>query len=224
MPWGAAIGAAATIIGSDIQSNAAEKGTKKGIAAQQQAQAQSRQDLEPWRQSGQQANMRLDQLMAGDYSGFENSPDYLYAREQMQKAVERGAAARGSLYSGGTNVDLARELGGLASQNLGNYRNAALAQSQLGQAAAAGQASGALSTGANIANLANQGANAQGDIWGNAVNQLGQTGAGYFGRQQGLGSGWGGGAGSTMQFGSENPVTMGSEYSLGTSNPFRGSY
>ena len=51
----------------------------------------------------------------------------------MQSGIEHGAAARGSLYSGGTNLDLAAGLNGLASQNYNNWFGQNMGLAQMGQ-------------------------------------------------------------------------------------------
>lgn len=116
--------------------NAQNQGLQQGQAAFEQA----RQDLMPFANFGREAIPLLQQLNAGDFSGFENAPDYQFALQQMTQGLDRSAAARGSLFSGGHEVDLAERLGGLASQNLGAYRGSLLQQLGLGQSAAAGQA------------------------------------------------------------------------------------
>ena len=95
----------------------------------------------------------LNQLASGDYSGFENSPDYKYAREQMIYGQDHSASARGRLQSGGYAMDLAQGLNGLASQNLGNYRGSLQWGAGLGQNSAQGLAALGASAGNSIAGL-----------------------------------------------------------------------
>ncbi len=57
-----------------------------------------------------------------DYSGFENSPDYLWAQESGVNALDRSAASRGRLRSGAQDQALTRFGQGNATQYLGNYR------------------------------------------------------------------------------------------------------
>lgn len=122
------------------QGAAAKKaGRAMGNAAQQTIDKQqgiydhSMGLAQPYYDAGTGALGQLAALNSGDYSGFENSPDYLYARSQMQQGLERGAAARGGLYSGGTSVDLATAMNGIASQNLGNHRSSLMALATMGQ-------------------------------------------------------------------------------------------
>jgi hypothetical protein len=78
-------------------------------------------------------------------SDFETSPGYQFRLDEGQKAIERSAAARGMLGSGGTLKALTRYAQGVASDEYNNYANrlAALAgvgQSATGSTANAGQA------------------------------------------------------------------------------------
>lgn len=177
MPWGIAAGAVVGAIGQGMAASGAKKGADAQAAASQAAVLEqqrqfdlTRQDNMPWLQAGQWGLGEQQKLLQGDMSGFYNSPDYKYALEQMQKGIERGAGARGSLYSGGTNVDLAGALGGLASQNFSNF------YSRLGGLAGGGQQT-AQSLGQFGANAANQiGAAYQnaGAARASAYNQIGQ--------------------------------------------------
>lgn len=169
----------------------ANQGIDQGIAEQRRQFDLSRGDLMPYMDFGKGGIDLWNKLMSGDYSGFENSPDYLYARDQTQQGVERGAASRGSLYSGGTNVDLANALNGIASQNLGRYQSNLFNQIGLGQNAAAGAASlgqqnaNSLSSlyaqrGQNNADAAINSSNA----WSNALAGLGSAAGAYAGSRQ----------------------------------------
>lgn len=179
---------AAVVVGAGMAYSANRQGAAQKKAGRAQASAaqqtldtqqgiynQSREDAMPFYNAGTNALGQLEAVNRGDYSGFENSPDYLYARGQTQQGVERGASARGSLYAGGTNVDLANALNGIASQNLGNYTNRLTGLAQMGQGQS--QYLGQLGQ-----NYGNQFANAMG-IKGNANAQIASAGpmtqAGY---------------------------------------------
>lgn len=174
--------------GAKDAANAANKGAQRGIDAQAAANEQFQQNIQPYLQAGSGALANLNRLGRGDYSAFENSPDYLYARDEMQQGIERGAAARGSLYSGGTNVDLARHLGGLASQNLGNYRASQMGLASLAQSSAMGAGSLGQSNANAIGGLygqigqnnANSAIN-QANAWGNTLSGLAGLGGQYMG-------------------------------------------
>lgn len=194
----AAITAGAAVAGGAMQANAAKKagqaaqaGAQAGIGEQQAARNQFQQNISPYLQSGQNALGGLNALNSGDYSGFESSPDYLYARDQTQQGVERGAAARGSLYNGGTNIDLANALNGIASQNLGGYRNSLMSMAQMGQSAAVGAGQMGQQSANAISGLYAGQAQAAGDAainkanaWGSALQGLSGIAGQYAGQRQ----------------------------------------
>jgi hypothetical protein len=176
MGWGAVAQVGAGLFGASQQRSAAraqERASEAAIAEQRRQYDQSRSDQMPFMQFGQSQLGGLQALANGDYSGFENSPDYKYAREQMIYGQDHSAAARGRLQSGGYAMDLAKGLNGLASQNLGNYRGSLQWGANLGQNAAAGVGQ----LGANAANqIGNQYQN-RGDAQASAYG--GNAGFGY---------------------------------------------
>lgn len=87
----------------------------------------------PLRDFGLGAIGGLNALGAGDYSGFENSPDYQFALQQGNKALGQNQASRGQLFAGGAGRELANYNQGMASQQLGNHRNALFQQLGYGQ-------------------------------------------------------------------------------------------
>lgn len=99
-------------------------------ALYRQLYGETQQDYSPYMQGGQSALQALlrsyglgtDQGGKPDYSAFESSPDYQFALQQGQNALDRSAASRGRLYSGGQMQASQRFGQGLATQNLGNYR------------------------------------------------------------------------------------------------------
>lgn len=167
MSWGAVAGAAIGVIGGALSN----KGAKQGARAQQDAQMasieeqrrqydQSRADMMPWLQAGQGGLRQLNRLAAGDFSGFHESPEYAFTRDQGLQSLERGAAARGGMYSGGADADRMRFASGLASQEYGNHWNRLAGLAGVGQATAG-------NLGALGANMATNIGNAYGNI-GNA--------------------------------------------------------
>lgn len=162
MTWVAVGAAAVTVVGGAIANNQSNKAAKGAANAQIQAQQQQfdqiRQDLAPYRDFGSSALPLLQQLNGGDYSGFLNSPDYLAARDQGIGTIDRSAASRGSLFSGGHEKDLAQFGSGLASQYLGNYRSSLF----------------------NLAGMGQSAANQTGAFGQNAANNIGNAQAGYY--------------------------------------------
>lgn len=202
------VGVAAGVYSASRQSRAARDSarassdaTQASIDEQRRQYDLTRQDQRPFLEAGYDALGRQQRILDGDYSQFENSPDYLYARDEMQRGIERGASARGGLYNGGTSVDLARHLNGLANQNLNSYWNKLAGRAGQGQVTASGL--GAL--GANMANnigslnmtnAANQASSYQqrADAYsGAAFGAAGLFGNWYNSRQQNPMNPWGGG-------------------------------
>jgi hypothetical protein len=193
MSWGYVAVAAATVISGVMSSNAAGDAAdaqmsaeERAIAEQRRAREQMRSDLLPYMDAGQGGLSQLAALSRGDYSGFESSPDYLFAREQMQDATEFGAAARGGLYASAS--DLQHNMNGLAAQNLGQYRNSLQWLANLGQNAAAGVGQAGMNAAGQIGSsygrmgdAAANGAMGQANAAGSTLNSL----AGLFGAYQG---------------------------------------
>lgn len=121
-------GAAAKKAGQAV-GNAAQQTIDK----QQGIYDQSMEQAQPFYDAGTTALGQMEALNNGDYSGFENAPDYLFARDQGIQGLDRGAAARGGLYSGGADADRMTFASGLASQNLNNYRGHLVTLAGMGQ-------------------------------------------------------------------------------------------
>jgi hypothetical protein len=135
---------------------------------------------------------------APNYNAFFDSPDYQYALGQGINALDRSAAARGRLYSGGYGQDLTKYAQGMATQNLGNYLNrlsgiAGVGQTQSNALAGIGQ-----NYANNVGTIGMNNALAQRDsIYGQAnantnyANQLvGAFGQWYGGQNKSLNGGW----------------------------------
>ncbi len=223
----AAVTGAAAIGSAAMQNRAAGKAASAQNRASQQANAlqsqmyeNARADLAPYQQAGTNALGGLNALANGDYSAFQNSPDYQFALQQGMQGLDRSAAARGALYSGGQQADLISFAQGLASQNLGNYRNSLMQLAGMGQNAA-GQIAGA---GQGYANAYGQNANnaayaqgsaalTQGNNWSQALTGLAGLANGYV--QQNA-------AGRQSSF---NPGAIGSfGNNLGSLTNFRGTW
>lgn len=134
-----------------------------------------------------------------DYSSFFSSPDYEYARDQSQQAIERSAAARGAGGINGTTLAaLQRNASGLASQNYGNYVNRLASLAGVGQTANSATGNAGMQTGSNISNILAQGGAsrasgilgaqaANNQLWQNSrQNTLGALGY-FFGGSGGFG-------------------------------------
>jgi hypothetical protein len=165
----AAVAAGGALLSSQASQNAAStQADAANNASNQQMNMYnlSRQDVQPWLESGRNAlgqlNSQMPQLTRSfSAADFQNDPGYQFNLQEGQKAIERSAAARGMLNSTSTMKDLSKYSQGMASQDYQNAYNrfntdqsntfnrlASLAG--VGQTAASQNASGANSTGAAI--------------------------------------------------------------------------
>jgi len=135
-----------------------------------------------------------------DYSSFFDSPDYQYALGQGINALDRSAAARGRLYSGGYGQDLTKYAEGMATQNLGNYLNRLSAIAGTGQTASNNLANLGQSYATNVGNIGINNANNMATSYqqsANANSQMAGAIGGAFNNwyqnnsaRNGGGSGW----------------------------------
>lgn len=129
----AGIGAAGSIVSGVIGANAARDAADQKAQAAREANAlqekmynQGRADSEPWRAAGGRA---LAGMESADFqrdftaSDFQKDPGYDFRMAEGQKALERSAAARGGLQSGGMMKALTRYGQGVASEEYGNAYN-----------------------------------------------------------------------------------------------------
>lgn len=106
----------------DNQEAAARKGNFDSMAMYQQA----RTDLKPWMEAGAKA---LGDMQGADYmkdfsmADFQQDPGYAFRMQQGQQALERSAAAKGGLNSGGTLKALTQYGQDMGSQEYGNAYN-----------------------------------------------------------------------------------------------------
>ena len=179
-----AAGAIAQGISGRNAAAAQQRAAQQQAAMQAQQQAQTRADFQPYMGLGQGALGRMAAVDGGDFSAFEQSPDFQFAMQQAMQANDRSAAARGSLFSGGADADRMQMAQGLASQNLQNYLGRMMQQAQMGQSAAGSVGSiGAGLMGAQAGAVGAQGqarAAGFGAISG-AVGQIGSALGGFMG-------------------------------------------
>lgn len=215
---GGAIGIGSALLGNSSQkkaAKAAQNAAEQNNALQREVYNNARSDMGGYLSAGNNALTGLNALAGGDYSGFQNSPDYQFALQQGLQGVDRSAASRGALYSGGQMADLNNYAQGMASQNLGAYRNSLMGLAGMGQNAA-GAIAGVGQNSANAQGQNNWGAaGAAGNSAINQGNNLSQLLAGVGGAAnnawQGRQSAFGGnslltnqlntGAGSSYNFG-----------------------
>ena len=189
MPWMLpAAMAASSLLGANAASSAADTqaaAANRAADLQQKQYEQTRADLEPWRKAGVNALGKLEGM--ADYTmfgpeQFSKDPGYGFRLAEGQKALDRQAAARGGLISGGALKAAQRfgqELGSQEYTNAFNRyqieRNAKLGPyqslAQVGQTTANQLGGFGASNAANVGNLMTGGAAAQ------AAGQVGASNA-----------------------------------------------
>lgn len=196
MTWGLTAVAAATVGSALITKSAADKAARgQEQAAQTASDVQERmfqkqiELQEPWRKAGMNALAQI----GGGFTGkvdLTQDPGYAFRLAEGQKALERTAAARGGLLSGGAMREAQRYGQGLASQEYQNAYNRALTQyntlaslAGVGQTAAGQMAGEAGTYGTNAANLA----------YGAGTGAAQTRASGYMGAANALTSGLGAG-------------------------------
>jgi hypothetical protein len=137
MPWmtALAIGGSALLGASASKSAAKTQAAAADRAAELQAEQfqQTRADQAPYRQAGYNALAEL-QRTAGNVPGafkfgagdYQADPGYAFRLSEGQKALDRQAAARGGLISGGALKAATRFGQEMGSQEFGNAYNRAL--------------------------------------------------------------------------------------------------
>ena len=204
----------ASVYSANKQAKAAEKaGRRQEKAAdrasdlQYQQFQQTRRDLAPWRNIGQQSLYQLADLYgvprgpgqdapaAPDYSSFYESPGYQFRLEEGRNMAEKSMAGRGLLQSGSTLRGLTQLGQGMASEEFNNYANRLASMAGIGQSTGTALGQFGAQSAANQGNLMMQGANARAsgymgaaNAWSQGAQGLGQAagwGLGMYGAQQG---------------------------------------
>ena len=198
---GAAGSAAAGIYGANKAAKSQEKAADKAAQAQKNALAAQTELAKPYVEAGKTALAEYQKLAPYQPFGmkqFQADPGYGFRMSEGLKALERSAAARGLLQSGGTLKGTMQYGQNLASAEYENAFSRYLSEREarmdpyryltgLGQATAVGQASNVGTTGAALAEIAAargnvQAAQAMGTAGaiGNAIGGLGQAVGGYY--------------------------------------------
>jgi len=186
----------------------------------------------PWNQSGQGAQNQISQLLGlGHYvddgqghgglrleggnwqqdqqnafARFQTDPGYQFRFNEGQRALDRSAAAKGTLFSGATNKASQAFGQGLGSQEYGNWFNRLAGVGQQGLTAAQGTAQSNLGTLGQQNNALSQVGQAQIGSANALANGIGQglsnaTSIMSFGMGGGAGAFGGGGLTSASQLG-----------------------
>ena len=112
------------------------------------------------------------------FDRFRASPGYEFRLEEGLKGVERGAAARGGLFSGAGMKGLQRFGEGLASSEYGNYYNQLAGVAGSGQNAAAATGTAGMQTASNVGNAFLARGDAQASGYAGLANAGQQIGGG----------------------------------------------
>lgn len=111
---------------ADRAINAQRDGANAAIAIQREMFEQGREDMQPWREAGQDALGRMNDQRFNqqfDMSTFQQDPGYQFRMDEGMRALQASAAARGGLASGRTLKDLTRFGQNVASQEYSNAYN-----------------------------------------------------------------------------------------------------
>jgi hypothetical protein len=202
MVWNVLIPAAAALIGGSMQARAAKSAAQTSAEATDRATELQRQQYEqniarqqPFLQGGTEDYNRLRALMSGGPGAAQNflqmDPGYQFRLSEGMKALDRQAAARGGLISGGALRAAQRYGQDLGSQEFGAAYNrlagladvgprAAGVMSGLGQTYATNVGNMMLGQGQTAANAAL----ARGSAYSGGLNQLGYLAGRYYGQPQ----------------------------------------
>jgi len=171
MPWMAlAIGGSALLGASASKSAANTQAAATDRAGELQERMFNKQvELqEPWRQAGMNA---LNKMQSGDVMGMMD-PSYQFRLGEGMKALERTAAARGGLISGGALKAAQRYGQDFASQEFGNAYNRLAGLAGVGQTATGAQSNAAGQFGVNAGNMMTSGAAARASGYVGGANAL----------------------------------------------------
>jgi len=172
----------------------ADKGYFKGSGVRGEERFNLKQEARGIRSERERAASETSQEQGSPLDSFYKSPGYQFRQDEGRKAIEKSAASKGLLRSGGTLKALERHSQGVASEEYNNY-TARLMQLATGGASATvqtGQFGAAQAGQAGNAAMAAGDARASGylrsaNAWGGAMQGVGQavgTGLGYLSYQQ----------------------------------------
>lgn len=217
MTWGLVAVAGATLVSGSMQSNAASGAVNAQAGASDAAIGENRRqydltrgDYAPYREAGTKALAQYQTEINGMPTAAEvmSDPGYQFGLQQGQQGLDRKAAAAGGRVSGASLKSAAEYATnyGATGYNAAYQRRqdrlnrlAALAnvgQSATGSSAAAGQASTNAISGimGSQGDASAAGTLAQGNIWGNTINQLGALGQRWAQPSSGYSVDYGGGS------------------------------
>lgn len=190
--WVAGAVVVSSVIGSNAASDAANTqagATQSSIDEQRRQYDLTRSDYAPYREAGTKALGQYQTEINGNTSAADAlaEPGYQFGLQQGQQALDRKAAAAGGRVSGAAlksateyATNYATTGYNAAYQRRQDRLNRLAALANVGQTATGGSAAAGASAANNISGLISAQGNAsgsaqlaQGNIWGNATNQLG---------------------------------------------------
>lgn len=181
---------------------------------------QTREDTAPWRETGARALTKLEDMFLNGkgMDDFQQTPGYQFRFDEGVRALDRSAASRGLLMSGGQQRELTRYGQGIASNEFNTYANRLSSLAGVGQSTAVqtGQ------MGATAAQAAGQMGMQGAAGAGNAMMQAGTARAsGYVGQANAYSAGLGNLAGSLGMYAGLDP-NSGIQQATAPNNPYFG--
>lgn len=173
----AVVGAGAQIISGNKAANAQKHAADQSIAEQRRQYDTTRADFAPYREAGTGALDMLSRAYgiggnAPDMSQFTASPGYQFRYDQGLQAIDRGAAARGLLHSGGAVKAEQRFGEGLAANEFGDWWNRLAGVAGVGQQAAGTTAQAGQSAANNISQSYTNAGNARASSYANTGSAI----------------------------------------------------
>lgn len=202
MPFAFIIPAAASLIGAKLGADAAKSAARtsaesadKATALQQQMYEQNIARQQPFLQGGTEDYNRLRSLMSGGPNAAQQflqmDPGYQFRLSEGMKALDRQAAARGGLISGGALKAAQRYGQDLGSQEFGAAYNRLASMANIGPQAAGVMSNLGQNYASNVGNIYQQqgqtaanAALARGSAYSGGLNQLGYLAGRYYGQPQ----------------------------------------
>lgn len=220
--WAAAIPIAASVVGGIMGADAAKsaantqaEATRAASAAQERMFNKQIELQQPFRESGVTAQNRLMELLglggektAPDYGSlmrdfgmtdFQADPGYAFRQAEGMKGIESGAAARGSLLSGGALKAIQKYGQDLASQEYGSAFNRFTGQ----QTNKYNKLAGVVNTGQGATN---QLTNAAGTLGGQIGSNIIGAGNAQAAGQVGAANAWSGALGQSVNAWQQNQL------------------
>jgi hypothetical protein len=185
---GAAVGAGASIFGSLMGANAAAKSAKAieeaartGRQTALELNAQSRKDLQPFRDLGVQSGQMLSDIYSGKANLdqlFKSSSLYQFESDYGTRALNRQLSARGQFGSGAGLESLALFDKSLVAEQGNDYFNKLMSTTNLGENAAAQQGQNNVQTASTVGNIQTQAGAGIGQAFQNQGNAYAAGGQG----------------------------------------------